>query len=188
MRISTTGRYGVRIMLDVALHSSARPATRLEIARRQNVTTEYIAQLARHLSASGLLVTQRGPGGGYHLGRPAADIRLSDIFLAVNESMAVAPCTTHNAEIICEHADKCAARIVWSSLTQIIMNFLNTLTLEDLLAIDRQIKKNSADVPYNPLEFLESRLSENSQIPDALLACGYTPTDQSIPDQSSQNN
>ena len=160
----------MRIMLDVALHSHSQPAARLEIAGRQHITPEHIAQLARHLSTAGLLTTQRGPGGGYRLGRPPDEIRLIDVFRALDESVSVAPCSPRDRGVDCERSAECTARLVWEKLSSLIENYLSTLTMHDLLQVDQQIHKNIAGESGDPLRWIETKLTPCSSMPEIASA------------------
>jgi len=85
MRISTKGRFAVNAMIDLALRESAGPVALATISERQGISLSYLEQLFGGLRTAGLVQSSRGPGGGYRLGRPAADISVADIVLAVDE-------------------------------------------------------------------------------------------------------
>lgn len=158
MRISTTGRYGMRIMLDVALHSGDVPASRQEIADRQRVTPDYIAQLTRGLVSAGLLATRKGPGGGYLLGKAPGQIRLGDILRALQESISIVPCLDPRGEVDCDQVTSCATRVVWMKLAQIVKEYLDALTLDDLLEIAHQILTRGEKERLDPFDLIEATL------------------------------
>jgi Rrf2 family iron-sulfur cluster assembly transcriptional regulator len=85
MRISTKGRFAVNAMIDLALRESAGPVALATIGERQGISLSYLEQLFGGLRTAGLVQSSRGPGGGYRLGRPAGDISVADIVLAVDE-------------------------------------------------------------------------------------------------------
>ncbi len=85
MRISTKGRFAVNAMIDLALRESAGPVALATIGERQGISLSYLEQLFGGLRSAGLVQSSRGPGGGYRLGRPAEDISVADIVLAVDE-------------------------------------------------------------------------------------------------------
>lgn len=85
MRISTKGRFAVNSMIDLALRESAGPVALATIGERQGISLSYLEQLFGGLRTAGLVQSSRGPGGGYRLGRPAEDISVADIVLAVDE-------------------------------------------------------------------------------------------------------
>ncbi len=85
MRVSSKGRYAVVALLDVAQNSSIRPASLADVASRQKISLSYLEQLFAHLRRAGLVGASRGPGGGYRLQRPAAEISVADVFQAVED-------------------------------------------------------------------------------------------------------
>src|SRR5215471_10856820 len=95
MRLSTKGRYAVMAMADLAAHEGGeRPVSLAEIAKRQEISLSYLEQLFAKLRRGALVKSVRGPGGGYRLSRPAADVRIADIILAVDEPIAATRCKT----------------------------------------------------------------------------------------------
>ena len=93
MRISTRGRYALRAMIDLALHTEAGPVLRQDISTRQEISADYVAQLFRQLCAAGLLEGVKGPGGGYRLAREVETIRAGDVVRAVEGPVALVHCT-----------------------------------------------------------------------------------------------
>ena len=132
MQISTRGRYAVRAMLDLALHSGAGPVLRHDIALRQEVSAQYAAHLLRRLRGAGLVTAVKGPGGGYTLARDAASIRLGDIVRAMEGPIAVVYCVEPRARQMCHRVDGCAAHLLWKELSGVIEQFLDAVTLQDL--------------------------------------------------------
>ena len=139
MRISTAGRYGLRLLLDIALQGQAQPVLRQGIAERQQISGEYIAQLARKLSKAGLVGSSMGPGGGYRLGRTAAQISAGDILRAVEGPLAAVSCVLDDEATPCPRASGCAARVLWSRLSNTIETFLDSISLDDLCTVARQL-------------------------------------------------
>jgi Rrf2 family cysteine metabolism transcriptional repressor len=162
MRVSTAGRYSLRVMLDVALHHQEGATSRQDIAARQAISAEYIAQLTRRLSRAGLIETSMGPGGGYSLARGAESIRLGEIFRAAEGPVAAVACVLLDEKTTCARADSCATRVIWSRLSQIIEDYLDSVSLEELCSISRQLKKQeggnctAVDVLLNPVSRLTS--------------------------------
>lgn len=139
MRISTAGRYGLRLMLDLALYGQHQPQLRQEIADRQQISAEYIAQLTRHLVKHGLVDSSMGPGGGYRLGRPPDQISAGDIFRAVEGPVAAVSCVLEDPATACPRSGACAARVLWSRLSTTIETFLDSISLADLCAVSREL-------------------------------------------------
>jgi Rrf2 family transcriptional regulator, iron-sulfur cluster assembly transcription factor len=90
MRVSSKGRYAVVALLDVAANSEAKPVSLADVAARQKISLSYLEQLFAMLRRAGLVTASRGPGGGYRLARPDAEIRVSDVFRAVEEGVTAA--------------------------------------------------------------------------------------------------
>ena len=132
MRISTRGRYALRAMVDLAQHAEEGPVLRHDIAMRQGISADYVAQLFRHLRLVGLVKAVRGPGGGYLLAREPDAIRAGDIVLAVEGTIAVVECCVPGLEPACPRQDICATHTLWKQLTETVSEFLDSVTLQDL--------------------------------------------------------
>ena len=98
MRLSTKGRYAVTAMADLAAQEGGKPVALAEIARRQEISLSYLEQLFAKLRRQNLVRSVRGPGGGYRLGRPARDIRVADVILAVDEPIRTTRCIPGSAK------------------------------------------------------------------------------------------
>ena len=92
MRLSTKGRYAVMAMVDLAKHGAGRPVSLADIAERQEISLSYLEQLFAKLRKGNLVTSVRGPGGGYLLAYAAAETRISDIILAVDEPIRATRC------------------------------------------------------------------------------------------------
>jgi Rrf2 family iron-sulfur cluster assembly transcriptional regulator len=157
--MSTKGRYAVMAMIDIGqnggLQPGARPVSLAEIAMRQDISQEYLEQLFGKLRRSGLVVSARGAGGGYALARAASDIKLSDVILAVDETLRVTRCDGDAVEG-CVKGEKCCAHDLWSSLGRQMMYFLESISLEDVvekrnLALAASIKQVKDRAPVSGL-------------------------------------
>ncbi len=131
MKLSTRGRYAVTAMLDLALHQQQRPVTLADIALCQDISLSYLEQLFARLRRAGLVEGVRGPGGGYRLGRPIDRITVADIITAVDEPLDTTRCGGHQN---CYHGDRCLTHELWGELNEHIAEFLNGVTLADLIA------------------------------------------------------
>ena len=134
IRISTRGRYALRAMVDLAQHSDGGPVPRQEIAERQEISADYVAQLFRHLQAAGLVVGVKGPGGGYRLARDATMISAGDVVQAVEGRVAVVYCALPAAdgEPACNRVDRCVTHLLWKRLSEEMADMLGSVTLRDL--------------------------------------------------------
>ena len=132
MRLSTKARYAVRAMIDLAVNGGEKGAsTRDEIAARQEISPLYLSHILLRLARGGLVISAKGPGGGYHLGKSPAEIRVSDIVHAVGEPITIVPCTEANNRG-CRRADQCAARLLWQRVAKAVGDTLDSVTLADL--------------------------------------------------------
>lgn len=137
MRITTKGRYGVTAMLDLALHNGQGPIALMDISQRQGISLSYLEQLFSSLRKKGLVSSVRGPGGGYSLNLEAKDIPVIDVITAVDEKIDVRPC---NGRGDCHGDMNCLAHELWCNLSKMIYNFLNGISLGDLLT-DRAVRE-----------------------------------------------
>ncbi len=137
MRLSTKGRYGVRALVDVALNSDGGPVLLKDIAKRQEISAQYLEHLVAPLIRAGILRSIRGAKGGIALARPPEEIRLSRVIEILEGSVAPVECVDNAA--ICTRSDECVMRDVWSEIKAAVMGVLDSLTLKDLM--DRQRAK-----------------------------------------------
>lgn len=126
MRVGSKGRYAVVALLDVAVNSGAGPVALAEVAERQQISLSYLEQLFSMLRKGGLVVSSRGPGGGYKLRRSPDDITVGEVFRAVEE--------TGNAEqgrdwLVGSHV----STALWTALDANIRDFLEGVTLADVI-------------------------------------------------------
>lgn len=154
MRITTTGRYGLRAILDIAVQEDDKPVLRQEIAHRQEISAEYIAQIFRALINAGLVKSQKGPGGGYTLMRPPALISLGEILRALEGPFAAVPCVLPDNPTRCTRIDTCATHLVWVRLSQTIEIFLDSISLAELADQARQLDAAQSTTECHPLDIL----------------------------------
>jgi len=141
MRISTRGRYALRAMVDLTLHTEVGPVLRQDISTRQEISADYVAQLFRQLSAAGLLEGVKGPGGGYRLAREPETIRAGDVVRAVEGPVALVHCTVPSDEPSCNRVDGCVTHLLWKRLSTVMAEFLDSVTLEDLCEEARNLQQ-----------------------------------------------
>lgn len=138
MRLSTKGRYAVMAMADLAAHDGAtRPLSLAEIAKRQEISLSYLEQLFAKLRRGGLVRSVRGPGGGYRLSRPAAEMRIADIILAVDEPMTATRCEPGSPKGCTGTTTRCVTHDLWEELGRQIHVFLASVSLADV--VERRI-------------------------------------------------
>lgn len=141
MKLSTRGRYSVRIMLDLAVHDDAGPVFLKDIASRQQISQKYLWQLMNPLKAMGLIKSVRGANGGYILAKPSSQITLKDIIQAVEGPLCLVECVEDSRE--CDRADQCVYRDVWAEATRKMLETFESLTLEDMV---RRYRQKSAGI------------------------------------------
>lgn len=134
MRLSTKGRYAVMAMADLAGNDGGtRSVSLAEIAKRQEISLSYLEQLFAKLRKGGLVRSVRGPGGGYRLSRPAAELRIADIILAVDEPIAATRCKTGSPLGCTGTTTRCVTHDLWEELGRQIHVFLSSVSLADVI-------------------------------------------------------
>jgi Rrf2 family iron-sulfur cluster assembly transcriptional regulator len=130
MRLTTKGRYAVTAMLDIALHGHNGPVSVMDIADRQGISSAYLEQLFSRLKRIGLVASVRGPGGGYQLERDTTQINISEIISAVGDGVDATRC---HGTSDCQDGERCLTHDLWADLSQEIDEFLNRITLSELV-------------------------------------------------------
>lgn len=130
MRLTTKGRYAVTAMLDLALHAEDGPVSLADISQRQDISLSYLEQLFAKLRRHKLVVSVRGPGGGYQLGRSHDAVFISEVVDAVSESLDTTRCQNKGD---CQNGEKCLTHHLWSDLSDQIHTFLSEISLADLM-------------------------------------------------------
>jgi len=126
MRVGSKGRYAVIALVDVATHSASRPVALAEVAERQQISLSYLEQLFAMLRKAGLVVSSRGPGGGYRLQRPGDEITVGEVFRAVEEP--------GNAENNGRDWSGGATAGLWRALDYHIRDFLEGVAISDVIS------------------------------------------------------
>jgi len=130
MRLTTKGRYAVTAMLDLALHAHVKPVSLADISKRQKISLSYLEQLFSKLKQQSLVLSIRGPGGGYKLNKHPQDVSVAHIIDAVNESVDSTSCGGLGN---CQDGEMCLTHHLWTDLSAQIHTFLDDITLEQLL-------------------------------------------------------
>lgn len=119
-------------MVDLATHSKGKPTTLADVADRQEISLSYLEQLFGHLRRGQLVTSVRGPGGGYLLARSAAEIRVADVIMAVDEPIKATRCTPGSPAGCHGGQQRCLTHDLWEELGNQIYLFLNSVSLEDV--------------------------------------------------------
>jgi Rrf2 family protein len=134
MKISTKGRYVLRVMIDIARNGGTEEYIPLAmIAERQAISKKYLESILVILTRAGFLDGVRGKGGGYRLTKAPEEYTVGSILLLVEDSLAPVVCMT-DASGKCSGTECCTARRVWEGLDRVVYEYLNGITLADILS------------------------------------------------------
>lgn len=131
MKISTKGRYALRVMIDLAINSNGNYISLKDIAARQEISNKYLEQIIAMLNKAGYLETARGNSGGYRLAKQAKEYRIGDILRATEGDLTPIYCLTEEGE--CSRKEDCKTHSFWKGLDKVINEYVDSKTLEDLI-------------------------------------------------------
>lgn len=137
MKISTKGRYALRMMIDLAQHGDSGYIALKDIAARQEISKKYLEQIVPILNKSDLLKTNRGYQGGYKLTKSPDKYTVGEILRATEGSLAPVACLDYEP-IECERSSECITLPVWRGLNKVISEYLDGITLQDILDNDKE--------------------------------------------------
>lgn len=132
MKISTKGRYALRMLIELALYPAEEFVSLKEIAERQNISKKYLEQIVPMLNKSGVLRTNRGNKGGYALVKAPDKITVGDILRATEGSLAPITCLDYKPNN-CPRAETCSTLYVWEGLYKAVTDYLDSITLQDII-------------------------------------------------------
>jgi Rrf2 family protein len=141
MKISVKGRYGLRVMIELAIRYGKGPIAVDLIAKSQGISGKYIHVLVSGLKSSGLIRGIRGPHGGYELARPPAEITAYEIVSVLESDLVPSDCVSDST--ICTRIAVCAARDIWCDIASAAKRILTETTLDDLAKREREKKETS---------------------------------------------
>ena len=149
MRLTTKGRFAVTAMIDLAVCGGNGPVTLASISERQKISLSYLEQLFGKLRKHDVVASVRGPGGGYCLSRPAHKISISDIIVAVDESLDASQC---HGMSNCHDDKQCITHDLWMGLNKTISSYLDSVTLHQLVIsqLPKQTGTSVITVSKNP--------------------------------------
>lgn len=131
MKVSTKGRYALRIMIDLAEHENGEYIRLKDISARQGITLKYMEQIMPLLTKAGYVRSYRGNNGGYMLAKAASEYTAGDIIRTTEGSLAPIACLDDQPNR-CERKDQCATITFWEGLWNVINEYVDSVTLEDL--------------------------------------------------------
>ena len=131
MKISTRGRYALRVMIDLAEHGNGNYIPLKEISTRQNISQKYLESIMLELSKANLVEGQHGKGGGYKLNKSPEDYAVGEILRTMEGELAPVACLESNAQP-CAHAADCRTLPMWKNFYKLVNDYFNGITLADL--------------------------------------------------------
>lgn len=140
MKISTKGRYALRLMLDLALEENQMVKLK-DVAKRQDISMKYLEQIISVLQKCGYVKSMRGPGGGYMLARKPGEYTVGMILRQIEGSLAPVACLDDEVNT-CERSGECVTLRLWQMLYDAINGVVDKVTLEDLVTWEKEIQGN----------------------------------------------
>lgn len=152
MRLTTKGRFAVTAMIDLAMRQENGPVTLAGISQRQEISLSYLEQLFGKLRRHDIVESVRGPGGGYHLARRAEKVTVADIIIAVDEPIDATQCggkgNCHGSDQ--ERGIHCMTHDLWATLNAKMVDYLDSVSLQDLVNQQKQKHAESHVVVMRP--------------------------------------
>ena len=132
MKISTRGRYALRLMIDLARQTEKGYITLHDISQRLHISKKYLEQIIPQLTRNGLLLANRGAQGGYRLSRMPEQITVEEILTSAEGDLFPVNCMKNDPNL-CELQSECTTLPIWEGLHEVITNYLKEITLQDIL-------------------------------------------------------
>lgn len=132
MKVSTKGRYALRVMLDLAVNNTGEYIPLKDVSERQGITLKYMEQIISLLKKAGFLKSSRGNNGGYMLSRAPETYTIGDVLRAAEGSLAPVSCL-EDEENLCERSGICPTLSFWTGLEKVVNEYVDGITLQDML-------------------------------------------------------
>ena len=132
MLISTKGRYALRVLADLGSHQREGFIPLAEIAEREGISSKYLESIVKSMVRAGLLVGQRGKGGGYRLTRTPEEYTVHEVLLLTEGNLAPVSCLDDDSP--CPHGPSCPSMVIWRGLDELIAGYLSNITLADFMS------------------------------------------------------
>lgn len=130
--ISTKTKYGIRALIDLVKHYEGMPVYLRDISKRENIPLRYLENIFYKLKKAGILQSTKGRGGGFELAKSPQNIRLSDIVETLENNYLPSRCI--KSPDICERSSECNARGIWVKMSEKMKEFMDSVTLEDIIS------------------------------------------------------
>jgi Rrf2 family protein len=137
MRLTKMSRFGTRAIFDLAYHSAGFPIHAKDIATRQDIPLKFLEQIFHKLKNNNIVRSVKGPNGGYMLARNPEQITVRDIIKAVREPVDIVHCVDDHTN--CSRSTQCVTRLVWKEASNLINNFFDTVSINDLCERGKEI-------------------------------------------------
>lgn len=137
MKLSTKGRYGLRAMIDLAIHAESHTVSLKSISERQGISENYLERIIALLKKADYVASTRGAQGGYALNRVADDISVGDILRALEGDLNPVDCTLTNDDLECSAENFCVTKFVWKKISDSINEVVDGISLQDM--VDEQM-------------------------------------------------
>jgi Rrf2 family transcriptional regulator, iron-sulfur cluster assembly transcription factor len=147
MRVTTKARYALRAILNLAASDNSGPISIRNLAEHEGISAEFLEQIFFKMKKAGIIKSTRGPGGGFQMNLAPSEVSVKMIFDAVEEGVMVTPCTEEGVfpREACDRIDDCIAHSVWQKATNHVREYLDSITLEDIISdIPRQLLEKKA--------------------------------------------
>jgi Rrf2 family protein len=144
LRVSKRTRYGVRLMLELALNYSKKPLSVSQIASNEEISSKFLSQIIIPLKGAGLIQSTRGALGGYELTRAPGKITLLEVFRVLEGDCLLAECVSDASA--CNRSSACTAKEIWDDLSVMIEEKLKAVTFQDLAERAKEKSENNSHV------------------------------------------
>ena len=144
MKLSTKGRYGLRAMIDLAVHGERDAVSIASIAARQQISESYLEQLIPKLRKAGFISSVRGAGGGYVLAKPAEEISVGDVLRALEGNLDPVDCAGLPGASGCEGSDSCVTKYVWQKINESVNHTVDGIFLSELIEESKEAGNSGA--------------------------------------------
>lgn len=139
MKLSTKGRYGLRALVDLAVHSETGPVSIQSIANRQEISVSYLEQLVGKMRRAGLVISVRGATGGYRLAKSPSEISVGDVLRALEGTLEAVDCPGNSEVSTCKASQKCVTKYVWKKINESISQAVDTIMIEQLVQESKKV-------------------------------------------------